>query len=56
MMQQLRNEPVMVCFLVFESFYLPFGLKFMYILMAQVLPGIQEGLSKSRGLPLEPMG
>ena len=55
-MQQLRNEPVMVCFLVFESFYLPFSLIFMYILMAHVLPGMQEGLSKSRGLSLEPMG
>ena len=36
--------------------YLSFGLKFRYILMAQVLPGMQDKLSKSRDLALEPMG
>ena len=33
-MQQLRKEPVMVCFFNFKSSYLSFGLKFRYILMA----------------------
>ena len=50
------KEPVMVCFFIFKSSYLSFGLKFRYILMAQVLPGMQDKLSKSRDLALEPMG
>ena len=56
-MQQLRKEPVMVYFFNFKSSYLSFGLKFryMYILMAQVLPGMQNKLSKSKNLALEPM-
>ena len=44
-----------LCFF-FKSSYLSFGLKFRYILMAQVLPGMQNKLSKSRDLALEPMG
>ena len=43
-------------FFNFKSSYLSFGLKFRYILMAQVLPGMQNKLSKSRDLALEPMG
>ena len=43
-------------FSIFKSSYLSFGLKFRYILMAQVLPGMQDKLSKSRDLALEPMG
>ena len=62
-MQQLRKEQVMICcffvvffFFNFKSSYLSFGLKFRYILMNQVLPGMQNKLSKSRDLALEPMG
>ena len=51
-----EKEPVMVCFFIFKSSYLSFGLKLRYILMAQVLPGMQDKLSKSRDLALEPMG
>ena len=43
-------------FFNFKSSYPSFGLKFRYILMAQVLPGMQDKLSKSRDLALEPMG
>ena len=45
-------------FFNFKSSYPSFGLKFryMYILIAQVLPGMQDKLSKSRDLALEPMG
>ena len=55
-MQQLRKEPVMVCFFIFKSSHLSFGLKFRYILMALVLPGMHSKLSKSRDLALESMG
>ena len=40
----------------FRSSNLSFGLKFRYILMAQVLPGMQNKLSKCKNLALEPMG
>ena len=43
-------------FFNFKSSYPSFGLKFRYILTAQVLPGMQDKLSKSRDLALEPMG
>ena len=41
---------------IFKSSYLFLGLKFRYILMAQVLPGMQDKLSKSMDLALELMG
>ena len=42
------------CFFNFKSSYLSFGLKFRYILMAQVLPGKQNKLSKRKDLAWEP--
>ena len=53
---QKRVGDVMFFFFNFKSSYPSFGLKFRYILMAQVLPGMQDKLSKSRDLALEPMG